>query len=274
MTTELCSLFQVIPSAISTECSTFLGTLDADTSLTACTNALISATTAFGPPRNGSSSTGDVNTALNNLCSPSSQCDETTIRTTLSDFSLHCKPELSTNLNQGVLQIYDVLYTISPLRTAACSKDDAGKYCASEIVGSAPAPSSLYSGSGSQQVVTPNFDTLESSNAAFLFLQPSLGKQLCVPCTRSIITAYISFESDTPYAPGLGASLLLGGQQALYQAIVDSCTSAFLSGAVQAAGSLANSVLHKSGAVSTLAVSGAGTIASLIGAVSIVLAAL
>lgn len=193
------------------------------------------------------------------------------MRTTLASFYTACQSELSSNLDQDVLKIYDIVYTISPLRDATCSKDESGKYCAAEITGNAPSPSSLYS--GSQKVVTPNYDTLKSSNAAFLFLQPTLSSdKLCTPCTRSIVTSYISFESNTLYAPGLGQSILLAGQGPLYTAVQSSCGASFLSGAVQAAGSLSNSIID-SGAPRTLPGSSAGALASLLGALTVALAA-
>jgi len=193
------------------------------------------------------------------------------MRTALTNFYAACQSELSSDVNQQVLQIYDILYTVIPLRNAACSKDDSGKYCATEITGTAPSASSL--SSGSQQAITPNFQTLQSSNAAFLFLQPTLtSDKLCVPCTRSIVTSYISFESDISYAPGLSQSILLSGQTPLYQAITSTCGANFLSGAVQAAGSLSNGLLN-SGAPRTVPASGAGAIASLLGAVTVALAA-
>lgn len=251
--------------------------LDSDTSLTSCTTALISATSAFAPGSSNSSASGDVTTALSTLCSSgSSQCSETTVRSSLVKFYAACQSELTTNLNQGVLQIYDVLYTIIPLTNAVCSKDTNGNSCAKEIPGSPPAASSLYSSSGSQQVVTPNFATIESSNAAFLFLQPTLSStELCTPCTRSIITSYVSFESDIPYGPGLAQSIILNGQTALYQAVQTTCGASFLSGVVQAAGSLSNSIISNSAASSRvpLPVSGAGAIASLVGVVTVALAA-
>lgn len=247
--------------------------LDADTSLTSCTTSLVSATSAFGPGGSGSASASSVTSALDSLCSSSSACSETTIRGSLADFYAACQPELTSNLNKAVLEIYDVLYALVPLRDATCSKDDSGKYCVTEITGSAPSASSLYS--SSQQVITPNFDALESSNAAFLFLKPDLSSdKLCVPCTRSILTSYISFESDISYAPGLPNSVLLNGQSALYQAVTNTCGASFLSGAVQAAGSLSDGILgHKSGA-SRSAGASAGGIAALLGAATFAIAAL
>lgn len=173
-----------------------------------------------------------------------------------------------------MLQIYDVLYALIPFRTATCSKDDSGTYCATEIAGTVPTASSLYT--ESQEVVTPNFDSLNSTNAAFLFLDPTLSTdKLCTTCTRAVLTSYISFESDIAYGPGLSNSVLLGGQSALYKAVVSGCGSSFLSGAVQAAGSLSGGLLGDSttsGASRAVGAS-AGGIATLLGAVAVAVAA-
>jgi len=263
-----------IPSGISPACSSFLTQLDSDDSLSSCTSSLISATQAFGPGGSGSSSASSVNSALDSLCGSSSSCSETSTRSTLASFYSACQAELTSSPNKQVQQIYDILYILIPLRSATCSKDDNGQYCATEIAGSAPSASSLYS--SDQQVVTPNFDTLQSSNAAFLFLSPTLSSdKLCTSCTRNIVTSYISFESDIAYAPGLSNSILLSGQTPLYQALQNTCGASFLSGAVQAAGSLSGNVIsqHQSGAPRASSAR-AGGIAALLGAVTVAMAAL
>ncbi|THG95056.1 hypothetical protein EW026_g6525 [Hermanssonia centrifuga] len=261
----------IIPTGISSGCSTFLTQLDSNTNLTTCTSALITATSQFGPGASGSTpSTATVSTALNNLCKASNPCSETTIKSTLADFYSACQAELTSSLNKNVLQIYDVLFTVIPLTTATCSKDDSGRYCATQIAGTAPSASSLFT--SAQEVVSPNFDTLESSNAAFLFLTPSLSSdKLCTSCTRSVMTSYISFESDISYAPGMAQSVLLSGQPALYNAITTTCGANFMSNAVQAAGSLSDGIL--SGSAPRTVSANAGGIASLLGAVTLAVAA-
>ncbi|KIP03019.1 hypothetical protein PHLGIDRAFT_20325 [Phlebiopsis gigantea 11061_1 CR5-6] len=262
-----------IPTGISSGCSSYLTKLDSDTSLQSCLNSLANATAAFGPGGSGSASPDSVKSAISTLSSGSS-CSETTIRGTLTDFYGACQEELTSNLNAAAVQIYDVLYTIIPLVKAATSKDDSGNFCATEIAGTPPSASSLYS--TEQTVVTPDFNTLQSSNAVFLFLTPSLfSDKLCTTCTRNIITSYISFESDISYAPGLPNSVLLKGQSALYQAVQSTCGATFLSGAVQAAGSLSDGLISgkTSGASRTVGAS-SGTIAALFGAAAVVAAAL
>jgi hypothetical protein len=165
-----------------------------------------------------------------------------------------------------VLVMYDVMYTLWPLMTALCSKDDNGSYCATQIP----------SGSGLQNAISttgsstnslaqntptvapradttaliPNITAFQISNLPFLFLQPASGNQAalqssdqCTTCTRNIMTAYINFESDTPYGPGLASSELLGSQQPLYSAITNTCGQTFMSGVVQAAGGLSGGTL-------------------------------
>lgn len=265
-----------IPTGISSACSSFLTQLNSDDSLSSCTSSLISATQSFGPGGSGSASSSSVSSALDSLCGSTSSCSETSIRGTLANFYSACQTELTSSLNEDVLDYYDMLYTLPPMTQAICSKDDSGKYCATEITGTAPSASSLFS-SNDQQVISPNFATLQSSNAAFLFLTPSLSSdKLCVPCTRNIIIPYISFESDISYAPGLPNSRLLGGQSALYEGVQNTCGASFLSGAVQAAGSLSGGVVaqHKSGAAPRAYGAHTGGIAALLGAFTVAMAAL
>lgn len=170
-----------------------------------------------------------------------------------------------------------MLYSLIPLKNAVCSKDDSGNYCVSTIgsttsqsasqlasiaqsisVSASVASSNARRADAAQVVVAiaPNATTFASNNLLFLLLQPSLAKDaLCQTCTRNVITSYISFESATPYAPGLAASVLLGGQSALYQAVQSTCGSTFLSGAVAAAAGLSGGVVGQassSGASSTI----------------------
>jgi len=93
----------------------------------------------------------------------------------------------------------------------------------------------------------PNMTTYQSTNLAFLFYTPNLNAtQLCTSCLRSVLTAYIQFESNTPYAPGQNNSLILNTQTALYTAVQGKCGATFLSGAVQAAGGLSNTGIGSS----------------------------
>ena len=157
-----------------------------------------------------------------------------------------------------------MLYALSPFKNAICSKDDSGNYCvssiasttsqsASELASIAKAISVPASSSSSNarrdttQVVAsvaPNAATFASNNLLFLLLQPTLAKDsLCQTCTRNVITSYVSFESSTPYAPGLASSVLLSGQSALYQGVQSTCGSTFLNGGVAAAAGLSGGVV-------------------------------
>ncbi|KAG5641362.1 hypothetical protein DXG03_005390 [Asterophora parasitica] len=248
-----------IPSGISSGCSTFLTSLNTDNTLTTCLSSLTSATADYQPGSDASKtpSTAKIGSALSNLCSATvtASCPESLIRGKISDFYSACTAELTSNPNADVINIYDVLYTISPLRAASCSKDDSGNYCLTQ----AKLPTSGPTAAQIQQVlsssnVSPNTDTFSKYNIPFFFLQPNLpSAELCNVCTRNVLSAYMNFEAKVPYAPGLGKSVLLAHQPELYTGIQNTCGSTFLSGAgVQAAGGLAGGTLggsKKSGAV-------------------------
>ncbi|KAG2144001.1 hypothetical protein BD769DRAFT_1625676 [Suillus cothurnatus] len=256
-----------IPSGISQGCSDYLTSLDSNSSFSSCTAPIISATSAFAPGVNSSSITTSIlNTALSNLCSASAfdACPESTVRSQLMSYYSACSAELTTNLNDAVLRTYDVLYALTPLREAVCALSDNGKYCVTQLnttSGSSASGNVDLVTSNTQQVgasarrdvsnsttaLIPNTTTFQDTNLVFLFLNPKMNStQLCTTCTRNILTSYITFESSLPYAPGLNNSLLLSGQTALYNAIVSTCQSGFLSGAVQAAGGLSSGLLNGS----------------------------
>ncbi|KAI5118707.1 hypothetical protein M0805_004507 [Coniferiporia weirii] len=288
------STSSLIPSGISSGCSSYLESLNNNATLTSCIGSIVNATSAFGPSGNTSTtpSSGDVNSALGSLCSASSACPNSAIRSQLATFYSACTDELTgTTSNTDVVRMYDVLYTITPLITAACSKDDSGNYCVTQISPSSssepsasasfPADSKSVSSSGQNayklvqnnlwesqtlakraavtenvtSALLPNTTTYRNSNLAFLFLTPNMTSDaLCVPCTRSVLSAYITFEESVPYALGVANSPILGGQPDLYNAVTSTCGSNFMSGAVQAAGGLSNGLI--SGAVPRVATEG------------------
>lgn len=196
------------------------------------------------------------------------------MRSILSDLYTACSDELTSALNSDVLKLYDVLYAILPFREALCAKDDSGSYCmlhiSSNVAGgdstlnnNAVVPGAvnvqevekhLYYTPGTAGVsrrdtaLAPNTTTISSSNLLFMFLQPNLDPSKCTTCTRNVITPYLNFKSDCPYAPGISNSPMLSGLQALYKGIVDACGNNFISGAVQAAGSLSGGSLSGSSA--------------------------
>lgn len=101
--------------------------------------------------------------------------------------------------------------------------------------------------------ILPNMTTYHDTNLPFIFFTPNLdATKLCTACSRNVLTAYINFESNVPYGPGLSQSQLLDTQSALYSAIQQKCPTGFLSGAVQAAGGLSGGLFSSSGAISTV----------------------
>lgn len=98
--------------------------------------------------------------------------------------------------------------------------------------------------SNATTALVPNTTTYQDTNLPFMFLQPSMpSSELCTTCARNILTAYIDFESSSPYAPGLSNSLLFAGQISLYNNVTSKCGQSFLNGAVQAAGGLSSGLL-------------------------------
>lgn len=287
----------LIPSGISSSCTTFLTALNDNSTITSCLKPIISATSAFGP--SGSSSTNpttaDVTSALSQLCSSTTTCSDTVVRSQLTPFYTACSAELAgTNTNADVIRIYDVLYAVVPFKAAVCTKDDSGNYCATQI--SSGSATSATASSGSKSVssaqdtfellknnlveqsgsaltrratvvqnvtaaLVPNTTTFRTTGLPFLLLTPSTdSSELCTACTRSVLTAYINFEQDIPYAPGLPNSQILSGQTDLYNAVTSKCGSSFFSGAVQAAGGLSNGLISGASQVHIDQVASIGTL--------------
>ena len=246
--------------------------LDSDPQILACTKAFTSVGTNFGVgSSSGSVSASAVSSALDSLCPSLSACPDSVIRSQLTDFYAACPNELTTSPNADVVRAYDVLYTLSPLSKAVCTKSDSGKYCVLEIgstnsttgknllasgsTGSSPADnlwlplSSKKERRDGQQVIIPNMDQFRSKNIVFLGLQASLSAaDLCQSCTRNVLNAYIQFISSLPYACGITNSPLMGGEADLYQAVQQKCGAPFLSGSVQAAGGISSGVLNNGAA--------------------------
>lgn len=56
------------------------------------------------------------------------------------------------------------------------------------------------SSSDDSAALLPNATTFRSSNLPFLFLSGDMtSSQLCTPCTKEVLAAYVSFENDYPY---------------------------------------------------------------------------
>jgi len=290
----------IIPSGISQPCTDFLNSLNNDATLKTCTSSLVGTTSAYTPGGNAtaSPSSPQILSTLNSLCSAStsSNCPDNVMRKWLSQFYQECSAELTSKPVDRVKELYDIMYMLTPLRTALCSKNDNGTYCVTQL----PASNGLkgaISTSGSSvgenlvnslvqkvsitrradtTVTLPNVTTFQTTNLPFLFLKPAGGDQAalssddqCSTCTRNIMTAYINFESDTPYGPGLGESTLLGSQNKLYQAITHTCGGTFLSGVVQAAGGLSGGGLS-SGAMQNVVTVSQSLVATGMGVLAVV----
>jgi len=284
----------LIPTNITQSCTSFLNTLNSDTTLQNCVNPLINATNTFSPTGAFNISQSDINSTLSTLCS-SPGCADSTVRSLLSTFYSNCSAELTsqTQYNAQVRELYDILYVFQPLKAAVCAIDSSNQeYCVTEITtgaakanasASSAAASPSASGNGSvlitssfladvglsplevaaqnlyisvtvnaatlskrflnmlssrqaaqdtfASIVTPNTTTYRNTNLPFLFLQPDMpSSQLCTPCTREIMVQYVKWETQYPYALGLSASPILGGQSALWSNITSTCGTAFING--------------------------------------------
>lgn len=250
----------LIPSGISQGCSSYLSSLNSDSTLYSCASPLIQATSQFGAAANGSASSSAVASAVKSFCSSaSSSCSDSNIKTQLASFYSACTAELTSTANQDVIRMYDALYAITPLKQAVCAQDDSGNYCISSIASAAKSNNNMataqkylwYPSTTAKRAVTSiqaNSTTFTNYNLPFLLLTPSTpSSTLCTSCTRSILTSYINFESSVPYGPGLDKSTLLSGQTALYKGVVSTCGENFMSGAVQAAGGIKSGVISGAG---------------------------
>jgi len=85
--------------------------------------------------------------------------------------------------------------------------------------------------------ILPNAATWSSASLPFLFLSPSMSSNvLCSQCTKSILSAYVAWESRMPYALGLANSPLLKGQGSLWTATGEKCGGGFLESVTKQAG--------------------------------------
>lgn len=251
----------LIPDGLSQPCTTFLKTLNSDPTLASCLTTLTNVTSKFAPGAPTPSSS-DVASTLSNLCTSSvtGACPESLIRTQITNFYGACPDELATKPVQSVRNMYEVLYTLLPLQQSICSKDDSGNYCVkgpstvardfdeddsfslSKILGLLYIKSDNGALARRDEATVPNMSAIAQSNSMFLYFTPDLSKeQLCVICLRQVMSAYINFMSDIPFAYGTNNSVLLAAQLPLYKAVQSKCPANFLSGAVTAAGGLSDS---------------------------------
>jgi hypothetical protein len=182
-----------------------------------------------------------VTDTLTTICASSflSACPQSLITGKLASFYTACGPELTSSPNAEVKATYDIFYTVLPFLSAVCTKDDSGAWCAPQANTTATGLSASTSLAGSTTASTPNTAAISSNNILYLFTSPSLPKaQLCTDCTAAVLKSFMTFQASTNYAPGLGQSVFMSGQPALYSGVVATCGADFLSGAVAAAGSL------------------------------------
>ena len=238
-----------------------MNTFDTDSTVSGCLTTLTSITSKFAPGAPTPSSS-DVTSTLTGLCTTSvaDACPESLIRTQITNFFGACPDELTTKPVQDIRNIYEALYTLLPLRLSICSKDDSGNYCvngpstttrdfdedSSLTLSKILALLYIKTDNGAltrrDEAVIPNMAAISQSNSMFLFFTPSLSAaQLCVPCLRQIMSAYINFESEIPLPYGINSTVLLSGQLPLYNACQSKCPANFLSGTVEAAGGLSGS---------------------------------
>lgn len=259
------------PSGISTSCATFYESFNKDTSLDSCTSSIIAATSNFTP--GSTASTSSITSALDTICS-SNACSESAIRTKLTEFYSSCTAELTSNQNVDVIKMYDMMYTIWPLKQSMCVKDDDTSYCLPKTASKSGAADSVGQYVVDQTVLNgPNATAIGTSNLPFLFLNPSLSStDLCTTCTRNVLTSYISWESTINYAPGLASTQLLVGQKGLYEGVVKTCGTSFLSGSVAAAGGISSKYGNKNSGIASA--SAQGIFSTVLGAVAVALVSL
>ena len=228
--------------------------------------ALLKATSSFAPGGNaGDASSASITDAIAAIQS-TNLCPESLFQGKLAQFYSKCPTELTSNSNANVIDIYNVLYMVLPMKEAICSKDDNDNYCVlqqtcpdshSDLLSG---PSGLQSDNSASSpsaqrraaAITPNTTAFRETNLPFLFRQPSLNAtELCTTCTRQIFNFYANFETAVYYAPGLAQSPMLAGQPDLYNAIQNLCGPNFLQSSLEAAGDISGSSLFSSAGVST-----------------------
>ncbi|KAG8734447.1 hypothetical protein FRC11_009976 [Ceratobasidium sp. 423] len=251
----------LIPDGISTACSTFLTSLNSDTTVSNCLTPLNNALSSF---TSGSGSPSAVSKTLNSLCSTNS-CTASSMRSKLTEFKDACSADFSSS--DMVAKQYDVWYSLIPFKSAICAKDaNTQAYCLLNTSSSSSSTNTRRSDvtyaanhlgrsvhKRAQTVLMPNTDTYRNSNLMYLFTSPDMtADQLCTSCTQQIVSKYIAFESSTPYALGLSKSPLLGGQSQLWAAMQEKCPADFMSQVTNIAG-VASADQLADGAVTTSA---------------------
>ncbi|ORY55534.1 hypothetical protein BCR35DRAFT_310035 [Leucosporidium creatinivorum] len=164
----------LIPTSVSTGCQKFLTYLNGDETISACTLPLVQTLSLFAPSSSSTydASSAEISQALDDLCTAQA-CDDSLIRTTLTQFSGNCSAELQAS-QAAVLGSYDTLYILSPFRTAVCAKDAEDGYCLTDIasgnvpVGSSAASSALASSVSANLTAAPTSGVNTTNNIVSL----------------------------------------------------------------------------------------------------------
>lgn len=152
----------LIPSGLSAGCSTFLTALNSDATLSACVTPLLTATNAAAISSNASS----LATSLDALCAAEG-CSNTFVRGRLTDFYGNCSAELADEGQTAVRSMYDILFTVVPLKEVVCTKDaDSGSYCVSALSANGTAAASSSSTSNGTAAATNGTNVVLSNAAA------------------------------------------------------------------------------------------------------------
>ncbi|KZW02908.1 hypothetical protein EXIGLDRAFT_730997 [Exidia glandulosa HHB12029] len=209
-----------LPANISSGCASFLTSLNTDAGLDTCISSITKATKSLNSTSD--LSTDQLSATFSNLCASSSACPTTSIRSLLSDFADKCADDLISN--QDVSSTYDMLYNLLPMQRAICTKDpSSGAFCALQSTTLGKAELEMPE-DDLAQIVMANLDAIGTANTGFLFMTPDTDPSaLCSPCFQAVLSSYVDFEDEFPYALGVNLSPLLQGQAALWQSVTDNC---------------------------------------------------
>ncbi|KZT41042.1 hypothetical protein SISSUDRAFT_1043341 [Sistotremastrum suecicum HHB10207 ss-3] len=285
----------VIPTDISSGCSSFLAQLNNDSSVQACLSPILSATSAFTPTNLPDAT--QLSSALSTLCAPAvaAACPQTLLRSQLASFQSACSAELTNSPEGTVRAFYDFLFSITPFQQAVCSKDSTGKYCVQQIgsVNGASANDGAISGyiqlakswlssvfalplarrgasNSTAAAYSPNATTYATTGLPYLFLTPSSpSAELCSACAQAVLAPYVTFETAVPYAFGINNSPLLGKQSTLWSAISSGCGGSVTGSISQNAGASLDGAAGALGSGATTVKAGSiGLLGALVGLVA------
>lgn len=156
----------LIPSDVSSACSSFLNGLDTDATFSSCVKPLYTLTASFNPVTGLGSdniTTSTITSTLTSLCATSAKCSDTSLSGYLGQFASACSADLSNSTT--IKEMYDYLYLVQPFRTAVCTKDSTTqKFCAIQIATTAAAASSSSSVTNSTNAVKLNAVTSSASS--------------------------------------------------------------------------------------------------------------